>query len=289
MHAVVFAALAGALFGVLALSVRWGLRRPGADAEAGALAVMCTALVVVGIGAAIEGGSVQAGDLWPFAVSGALVPGVSQILFIIAVRDAGPARASILIGVAPLLSVLIALTLLNEPAKWETLVGTVLVVGGGAALARERERPEHWRVIGAVAALICAALFAVRDNLVRWAARDAHPPPWLAATVSLAAAAAVIAVYLLVFRRRNLKARLLAAAPAFAPAGIALGLAYGCLLDAFDQGRVSVVAPLNATQSLWAVLLAALFLARHEELISRRVVFAGLLIVAGGALIGVSR
>ena len=289
MTVVLFAALAGALFGVLALTVRWGLGRPGVDAEAGALPLMCTAVVVVGIGAAIEGGAVHTGDLWPFALSGALVPGVSQILFIIAVRDAGPARASILIGVAPLLSVLIALTLLHEPAKWETFVGTVLVVSGGVALARERARPQHWRVLGAVAALICATLFAVRDNLVRWAARDAHPPPWLAATVSLTAAAVVIAVYLLVFRRRDLRARLAAAVPAFAPAGVALGLAYGCLLEAFDHGRVSIVAPLNATQSLWAVLLASLFVARHEELIGRRVVLAGLLIVGGGALIGVSR
>ena len=77
---------------------------------------------------------------------------------------------------------------------------------------------------------------------------------------------------------------------AFAPAGVALGLAYGCLLEAFDHGRVSIVAPLNATQSLWAVVLAAILLpARHEELIGRRVVLAGVLIVAGGALIGVSR
>ena len=243
MTVVLFAALAGALFGVLALTVRWGLGRPGVDAEAGALPLMCTAVVVVGIGAAIEGGAVHTGDLWPFALSGALVPGVSQILFIIAVRDAGPARASILIGVAPLLSVLIALTLLNEPAKWETFVGTVLVVAGGVALARERARPQHWRVLGAVAALICATLFAVRDNLVRWAARDAHPPPWLAATVSLTAAAVVIAVYLLVFRRRDLRARLVAAVPAFAPAGLALGLAYGCLLEAFDHGRVSIEKP----------------------------------------------
>jgi drug/metabolite transporter (DMT)-like permease len=286
---VLFAALAGALFGGLALTVRWGLGRPGVDPEAGALPLMCTAVVVVGIGAAIEGGPVHVGDLWPFVLSGALVPGVSQILFIIAVRDAGPARASILIGVAPLLSVLIALTLLNEPAKWETFVGTVLVVSGGVALARERARPQHWRVLGAVAALICATLFAVRDNLVRWAARDTHPPPWLAATVSLTAAAVVIALYLLIFRRRDLRARLVAAVPAFAPAGVALGLAYGCLLEAFDHGRVSIVAPLNATQSLWAVLLASLFLARHEELIGRRVVIAGLLIVGGGALIGVSR
>ena len=56
MTVVLFAALAGALFGVLALTVRWGLGRPGVDAEAGALPLMCTAVVVVGIGAAIEGG-----------------------------------------------------------------------------------------------------------------------------------------------------------------------------------------------------------------------------------------
>ena len=289
MLAVLFGALSGALFGVLALAVRWGLRRPGIDAEAAALAVMSTAVLVVGIGAAIEGGPFRLGDMWLFVLSGALVPGVSQILFILAIRDAGPSRASVLIGVAPLLSVLIALTLLGEPAKWETLAGTVLVVAGGGALALERARPEHWRVIGAVLALICAALFAVRDNIVRWAARDVHPPPLLATTVSLASAAVVIAVYLVLFQRRNLQPRLVTAAPAFAPAGVALGFAYACLLEAFDHGRVSIVAPLNATQSLWAVLLASVFLARHEELIGRRLVFAGLLIVTGGALIGVSR
>ena len=99
----------------------------------------------------------------------------------------------------------------------------------------------------------------------------------------------MIAVYLLVFRRRDLRARLAAAVPAFAPAGVALGLAYGCLLEAFDHGRVSIVAPLNATQSLWAVLFAALVPGAARGAIGRRVVLAGLLIVAGGALIGVSR
>jgi uncharacterized membrane protein len=287
--AVLFGALGGALFGVLSIAVRWGLRRPGVDPEAGALAVMCTAVVVVAIGALVESGPFHAADLWPFLVSGALVPGVSQILFIVAIRDAGPSRASVLIGIAPLLSVLIALTLLGEPAKWETIVGTVLVVGGGAALARERARPQNWRVLGAVMALICAGLFAVRDNLVRWAARDVHPPPLLATALSLAAAAVVIALYLVLFRRRDLRRRLVAAGPAFAPAGVALGVAYACLVEAFDHGRVSVVAPLNATQSLWAVLLAAVFLTRHEEPIGRRLVLAGLLIVAGGALIGVGR
>ena len=41
--------------------------------------------------------------------------------------------------------------------------------------------------------------------------------------------------------------------------------------------------------TLVVVLLAAVFLTRHEEPIGRRLVLAGLLIVAGGALIGVGR
>jgi uncharacterized membrane protein len=73
--------------------------------------------------------------------------------------------------------------------------------------------------------------------------------------------------------------------PAFAPAGLALALGYDALLAAFDRGRVSVVSPLNATGSLWAVLLSALVVGRSEA-IGRRTVLAALLVVVGGALIG---
>jgi drug/metabolite transporter (DMT)-like permease len=167
-------------------------------------------------------------------------------------------------------------------------VGTVLVVAGGVALTGERVRPEHYRAMGAVLAVACALLFAGRDNLVRWAARDKHPPPLLAAATSLLAAAIAIALCLLLFRRRGLVPKLRRAFPRFWPVGVALGLAYCSLLEAFDRGRVSVVAPLNATQSLWAVVLAGLVF-RRTELIGRRVIAAGLLVVAGSALIGAVR
>ena len=48
---------------------------------------------------------------------GALVPGLSQVLFISAVRHAGPSRAAILIGTAPLLSVALAVVALDEPVQ----------------------------------------------------------------------------------------------------------------------------------------------------------------------------
>jgi drug/metabolite transporter (DMT)-like permease len=287
---VLFAALSGACFGALAVAVRYGLRR-GADPEVGAIVLAGTGLIVVAVAAipSLAHETVKVGDLWAFALAGALVPGCSQILFIMAVRDAGPSRAAILIGTAPLMSVAIALAVLGEPFRPLLLVGTGLVVAGGIALARERTRPEHFRVIGAVLALVCAALFAVRDNIVRWAARDTHPPPLVSAAVSLAAATLLVLAYLLLVRRRRLREQLRPALPAFAPAGISLGLGYALLFEAFDRGRVSIVAPLNATQSLWAVVFSALLYGRAAELIGRRLVFAGLLVVAGAAVIGAVR
>ena len=285
-----FAALSGALFGALAVAVRRALRR-GADPYLGAAVVPSVALagaIVISI-PSLASDTVRVGDLWPFALAGALVPGASQLLFIIAVRDAGPSRTSILIGTAPLMSVAIALALLGEPFRPLLAAGTALVVAGGVALSAERRRPEHFRMLGAMLALACAALFAVRDNVVRWAARDAHPPALVAADVSLAAAAFVTVAYVIVFRRRRARGRLRHATAAFAPAGLALAVAYDSLFAAFDRARVSIVAPLNATQSLWAVLFSALFYGREAELIGRRLVAAGLLVVAGAAVIGAVR
>ena len=290
MLAVLFGALSGVLFGALAITVRRGLQR-SADPEAGALVVAAVAAglsVLLATPSAVLA-TVKLGDLWPFLVAGLLVPGCSQILFIMAVRDAGPSRTAILIGIAPLMSVAIALVVLGEPFRPLLVVGTVLVVAGGAALARERARPADFRVLGAVLALVCAALFAVRDNIVRGAARGTHPPPLVAATVSLVAATLFILGYLLVARRHGLWPCFRDALPAFAPAGVMLGLAYICLFEAFDRGRVSIVAPLNATQSLWAVVFSALLLGSAVEVISKRLVLAGALVVAGAAVISAVR
>ena len=285
-----FAALAGALFGALAVAVRHGLHR-GADPELGALVIPAVALALATLISipSLAHDTIRIGDLWPFVVAGAMAPGASQVLFIVAVRDAGPSRTSILIGIAPLMSVGIALVFLGEPLRPLLLIGTALVVAGGIALVRERARPTHFRVLGVVLALGCAALFGVRDNVVRWAARGSHPPPLVTTDVSLAAATLFMVAYALIVRRDRIRTGLAPALAAFAPAGVGLALAYDCLLEAFDRGRVSIVAPLNATQSLWAVLLSSLLYGRQAELIGRRLVLAGVLIVSGAAVIGAVR
>jgi drug/metabolite transporter (DMT)-like permease len=287
--AILFAALAGLAFGLLAVTIRSALRR-GGDAEVGAIVVAPIGLLVAIVAAAAHGdfGHVRAGDVWQFALIGFLVPGASQIVFIQSIRLAGPSRAAILIGIAPLVSAVIAIVFLGEPVRAGLVVGTVVVVAGGAALAAERARPAEFRALGAVLALLCALMFGVRDNLVRTAARHTHPPPLLATATSLAGASAILLVYLLVVRRRKLRELFRPALGPFALSGLTLGAGYIFLVEGLAHGRVTVVSPLNATQSLWGVVFAALVVGR-SEMVGRRTVAAGLLVVAGSALIGATR
>ena len=270
--------------------MRFGLRR-GRDPEIGALVIAATAFAVVLPMAVAAGQLSDLSDLelWPFFLIGLLVPGLSQVLFTQAVRKTGASRTAILIGTAPLFSALLAVALLDEPVRAGLVAGTVVVVAGGMALARERARPEGWHVLGVVLAVVCAALFGVRDNVVRWAAeRDANSEVLAATTATLLAAMMFTLGWVLARRRRGLVAELRYSIPAFAPAGVALGLAYASIVVALDRGRVTVVAPLNATQSLWGVVLAALLIGR-AEMIGRRTVVAGVLVVAGAVLIGATR
>jgi drug/metabolite transporter (DMT)-like permease len=272
----------------MTVAVRSGLVR-GGDPAVGSVVVSVSALLVVATLAlpSVFADGVDVGVLWTFAAIGLVVPGVSQILIILAIRHAGPSRAAILVGTAPLGSVLLALALLDEQLRPALLAGTALIVAGGAVLAFDPGRPVGFRALGVVLALVCAALFALRDNAVRWVARDVAASPLQATAVTLLASSLVSIVYVVV-TRRVVTARIAPTTRAFLPAGVCLAGAYTALVTGFDRGDVSVVAPLNATQSLWGVVFAAAVYGRAEA-IGRRTVLAGVLVVLGGALIGAFR
>jgi drug/metabolite transporter (DMT)-like permease len=285
--AVLLACASAALFGAMSVAVRIGLRDVR-DAELGSFAMSSLALVLTAaLGLAVSHGA-DLRDAWPFLVAGAIAPGISQVLFVRAVQDAGAARTSVLMGTAPLVAVAIALTILGEPVSAGLIAGGLLIVSGGIALANERVRPADFRRLGVAFAVAATVLFAVRDNVVRAIAKGSDVAPLTAVPVSLFAAVAAVLLYLVVTRRGGWASGYGAAVRTFAPAGLIFGVSYVLLFEAYYQGRVSVVAPLVATESLWGVAFAALFL-RRSELVGRRLVLGAVLIVAGGVLIGVSR
>jgi drug/metabolite transporter (DMT)-like permease len=285
MSAVGLALLSAALFGFMSVALRFALkRRP--DPEAGALATALVALVPCG-GIALLNSEWQ-GVVWPFLLAGLLAPGVSQTFYVLAVRDMGPSRSAVLVGMAPLVSVTIALLVLNEPPTAPLVLGAVLIVVGGVALAGERVRPETFRGIGVLYALVCTVFFATRDNVVRSLAKGTDVPPQLAASMTIVAGAIVMSLYLLARRGPQAVSDTRQALRPFALAGLVWGLSYASLFEAFYRGPVTVVSPLVATESLFGVLFAALFIGR-SELVGRHVLIGAGLIVTGGMLIGAFR
>jgi drug/metabolite transporter (DMT)-like permease len=281
MDAVLLALASAVLFGATTVAMRVAFRR-GALAEGGALLTALIALgVVVPFALARGGFSV---DVWPFLLAGLLGPGLSQFLFTFAVREAGAARTSVVIGTGPFFAIAIAFVFLGEPLEAALVAGAVLIVGGGLLLVSERERPEHVRWLGLALALVATIVFATRDNLVRWLAVDTDVPPGVAASATLAAGAALMAVFVVV-RRAPLRAQ---DVRSWMPAGVLFGLSYICLFHAYYRGPVTVVSPLVATESLWGVLISTLVLKRSEG-VGVRLVAGAVLVVSGGVLIGAFR
>jgi len=253
------------------------------DAALGTIATAGTALVVALAAAAAETPTrgLHLSSAWPFLLAGLLSPGLAQIFVTVAIRESGSSRVSMIFGTAPLVSVTIALLFLNEPASAPLIAGAVLVVGGGVLLARERNRPAHLNRVGLVLAFAGATLFAIRDNLVRHlAVGSTTVPPAVAAAAALLGGTVLIAVW----ARQGIGSRWIP----FLPAGVLFGVSYVCLFEAYYRGRVTVVAPLVAIESLVGVALSAVLL-RKSESVGRRLVFGAALIVAGGALIGAFR
>jgi drug/metabolite transporter (DMT)-like permease len=280
---VLLAAGAAVLFGALAVTIRLSLG-PGIDPEAASLVTAVVAcLVCVALAVALgEFSALAWRDTWPFFVAGIWVPGISQMLFTRAVGVIGPSRTAILVGVSPVLSAAFAIALLDEPFRVALAIGTVLIVGGGSLLAWERAGLAVVLPVGAAFAVTAGVLFAVRDNFVRWAATQNDVPGVTAASASLASASLVI--LLVVALRGAAVARVRRAAQPFLLSGLVYGLSYACLFAAFDRGRVTVVSPLYATESLWAVVISAVVMRRAER-VGVRLLAAAVLVVGGGALI----
>ena len=276
MTAVLLAAASAALFGAMTVALRLALLR-NPDARVGAAVTALAAFAVAFAATPLGSSDADAGDLAVFALIGALAPGGSQLLFTLAVRDAGAARTSVVVGAAPLLTVVLGLALLDEPFEIALVAGAALIVSGGTALVWERLRPATFRAIGMLYAVGCTALFASRDTFVRWFSGETPVASTGAAAATLLGGAVVLSIVAARGRWRHFLP--------FVPVGILFGLSYVCLFEAFYRGRVTVVSPLVATETLWGVGLSALLIGRGER-VGRRLVLGALLIVAGAALIG---
>lgn len=292
MAAVLFALASAVCFGAMTVALRAGLRRHP-EPDLAAVAMTTVALMVALVAAVFDPGTGELArpeELAVFALAGLIAPGVSQIFLVLAVRDVGAGRTSVVVGSAPLFAATLAILLLDEPFEWPLAIGALLIVGAGVLLAAETARPAHFRLAGIGFALTATIMFSTRDLVVRRYSADTALGSVEAAAAALAAGTLVMVAYAAVIRRGTLAGAFFTRATllVFVPAGVLFGLSYVLLFEAYYRGKVTVVSPLVATESLWGVLLAAVVL-RRSELVGPRLVLGATLVVAGGALIGAFR
>ena len=116
------------------LGVRHGTPFTGAITSTSIICAFFAALLLIG--------GVTPGPLWPavgwFTLTGVAATAPARILFYSSMRRIGVSRATILILISPLLSLLYAVLLLGERPSWAVIVGAFVVVGGVASVVTDR-------------------------------------------------------------------------------------------------------------------------------------------------------
>jgi DME family drug/metabolite transporter len=285
--AALLALAAGACFAAQVVMVRLAQRRPTASSDVGAVVTVGAAVVVALLGAMVTGqafGDLDAGGLWHWAVVGAIAPGAVQSVFMTAIHALGPSRTMVIVGSSPMLAGILAVAFLGEDWTAPLVIGSLLVVAGGATLVWDTRggAAPRW-ALGLACAVVTAVGFASRDVVSRKVAADTSTPVTIAAATILATGWLVTAAATAV-RRRGRTWAIRDAVVGFGPSGVAVGVALPTLLAAFRRGHVTVVSPVsNAAQAVVVLVLSGVFVARTE--VDRRIVVALAIIVAGGTVI----
>ena len=285
--AIAFACGAGFMYGALGVAVRLALQRMPqigvASVAINLLALAVTAIIAAASGATVD--DLDLSELWPFIAIGAVIPGVTQILYVGAVETAGATRAQVILATSPLLAALLAVGLLGEAWNAALVVGTILVVLGGMALAWDRARPTGFRAIGIVLAGATAIAIGSRDTATRWAFTETEGNPALKAGVAIAVGVTVAAALSLARSQTRFSlGELHQAGKVFALSGALMAGSYVLGFEALDRGCITLVSPLIGTYALWTVLLSAA-IPRAAEAVSKRLVLATAFVAAGAALV----
>ena len=213
-----------------------------------------------------------------FLAAGLFAPGLARLVYYLGLARVGVARASAMIAISPIFVVGLAAVFVGERLTGSLLAGVAAVVTGGALLSLRSREDRSWRRRDLMLPLLAAVGFALRDVLSR-RGLITYPEPMIAA--ACATLASVALMWTLAGTR---VVRLRISAPAglafLAASSLCESLAYLTMWRAMAQAPVSIVSPLVATQPLFAIALAVIFL-RGVERVTGRVVVASLLVVAG--------
>jgi drug/metabolite transporter (DMT)-like permease len=214
-----------------------------------------------------------------FVAIGLFVPGVTRVLSFRGIRALGSSITSTIVNTTPMFSTVLAVLILSErpaPLVW---LGVLLTVGGLITVSRGGEKISYNR-IELVYPFLCALLFSMKDIAVRWGLGGGGGQPILAAAI--AALTSTIEIYCITrfIHREQFIFPPTRVAAWFVGSGIFTGGSFLFMYLAYSMERVSIVAPLVNSYTVFVSILTP-FMARHIESITPRKLAGAALVVAG--------
>jgi len=284
---VLLGAAGGFFFALTSVFARVGQRHRGRD-DGGFLSVLVNVVVLGGAAVFVTRPAWDRNGIVAFVVAGsvAMVGGRSALLR--GVRLIGPSRANALLTGAPAVAALAGWLALDESLSIIDLVGGVIVMSALVLLVRARSNPTggsraplgHYLVA-------CGAPLAFGLAVVvrKWGL-ERYPSSVMGAFVG--AVAAFTLIVLIDGIRGRLPERIGANFRSipwwFVAAGLASSMALLSQFFAFNYLAAWVVSILQSTQSIWTILLSALFL-KGDDRIDASLIGAVALAVTGVVLI----
>lgn len=214
-----------------------------------------------------------------FIAVGLFVPGVTRVLSFRGIRAMGSSVTSTIVNTTPMFSTVLAILILEERPAPLVVLGVALTVGGLVTVSWGGEKTSY-KKSELIYPFLCALLFSMKDVAVRWGLGGGGGQPILAA--GIAALTSTIEIFLITRYVQGEKFILPPAPVArwFMGSGIFTGASFLFMYLAYSLERVSIVAPLVNSYTVFVSILTP-FMARRIETVTARKLAGAALVVAG--------
>ena len=214
-----------------------------------------------------------------FVVIGLFVPGLTRVLSFRGIRTLGSSVTSTIVNTTPMFSTILAVLILDERPAPLVLLGVLLTVAGLITVSRGGEQSSYDK-IELIYPFLCTLLFSMKDIAVRWGLGGGGGQPILAAAI-----AALTSTVEIFFITRFIHGETFTLPPPrvaawFVGSGIFTGGSFLFMYLAYSMERVSIVAPLVNSYTVFVSILTPL-MARQIETVTARKLAGAALVVAG--------
>ncbi len=214
-----------------------------------------------------------------FIAVGLFVPGLTRVLSFRGIRAMGSSVTSTIVNTTPMFSTVLAILILEERPAPLVVLGVALTVGGLVTVSSGGEKTSY-KKSELIYPFLCALLFSMKDVAVRWGLGGGGGQPILAA--GIAALTSTLEIFLITRYVQGEKFILPPAPVArwFMGSGIFTGVSFLFMYLAYSLERVSIVAPLVNSYTVFVSILTP-FMARRIETVTARKLAGAALVVAG--------